>query len=148
METEKPTRDNKDESNKNNIIDEMMKELVENVVENVSAKTDNADMEDEQKSDNKNSANTINLNDDDLDDIRGLYKYINSVQVDVNKHTTIFLDVWQLIQKLMSKLILLDNVADSISEVSGLITYLKPVYFLTSGRQQTLHLFTKRMTNK
>ena len=118
METEEPIRD-KNESNKNNVIDEMMDELVENVIENVNAKTDNADIKDEQKWDNKNKATTINLNDDDLDDIRGLYKYINSVQVDVNKHTTIFLDVWELIQKLMSKLISLDNVADSISEVSG-----------------------------
>ena len=42
--------------------------------------------------------NVNNVVNKDLNNIRELYKYINSVQIELNRHTTIFLDIWELIK--------------------------------------------------
>ena len=72
-----------------------------------------------------NIPDNYNYNPKDNDDLRELYKYVNAVQVDIHRHTDIFIEIWKLLQCLITKMIKFEEVPSTISELTASILTLQ-----------------------
>ena len=61
----------------------------------------------------------------DNTDLRELYKYVNAVQLDIHRHTNVFIEIWELIRRLITKMVEFEGIPTSISELTGTILTLE-----------------------
>ena len=58
-------------------------------------------------------------------DLMELYKYVNAMQLDIHRHTNAFIEVWDLLQGLITRMINLDELPNSISKLTNNIISLE-----------------------
>ena len=58
-------------------------------------------------------------------DISELYKYVNSIQMEIYRHTNIFMETWTMVSNLIEKIVKLDEIRQSTCELSCRILMLE-----------------------